>query len=339
MGLVMLFGLVALIVISMILGYITPLGFWWWLLGIPVVLTVISGAMKGVEHVQELQQDKGKNLVLVTGEKTEISEWSHSKFANTEAIKISLGQDGKGLRFLDADLWAQQEEGSKPQWGYRIDYPDISAANSDSRFFLRKLTVLPEGETINGRRLKYEFLHWAGELKDIDQAQPVFDQSDLEQEGIQGWEIIGVDQDWTLISATFEYHHIRQIFLFDHQQQILIPITEKRKMAAAKLEWGHDSYYMIASCDQPKQVYLTWYEKEKNYDDFFSARGHYLPRISQISLLTPEHPTGELVSRIQLEQQGMVTATQQQGDKLIVNTLDERDSDNKLERQWEVLNK
>lgn len=333
MGLVMLFGLLGLIVISLILGYITPLGFWWWLLGIPVVLTVISGAMKGVEEVQELQQEKGKELVLVKGDKTDLPEWSHSKFATTEEIKISLGLDGKGLRLLDAALWAQEEEDSDPQWGYRIDYPEMGEG---SRFFLRKLTILPEGETINGRRLKYEFLHWNGELADITQAKPVFDQADFEQEGIQGWEIIGIDKDWTLISAMFEYHHIRQIFLFDHQQQTLLPITAKRKMAAAKLEWGHDSYYMIASCEQPKQVYLTWYEKEKNYDDFFSARGHYLPRISQISLLTPANPTGELVSRIQLEQQGMVIATKQQGDKLIVNTLDERDSENKLERQWEI---
>ena len=349
MGLVMLMALIGLILVSLLLGYLSPLGFWWWFIGVPVALGIISVILRGADEVQESLQETGKDVVEISAPKIEIPRWSYSKFSTTEEIKISLNSDAESNeppRYLSTKLFAREEEGDDPQYGYRIDYPiPDDGVESDtegrSRFFLRKLTILPDGQFHNGRRLKTELLYWQGELADVKQAVPLFESvpvqgAEINALEIEGWDIVGIDEDWTLINATYEYHHVRQVFLFDHQQQILIPITERKRMASARVEWGDDFHYMMATCHEKKQVLLTLYDKEKNYDDFFSARGHRLPRISQISLLTEANPTGELVARLKLENQGMVVAIQQQDEQLIINTLDERDTEDKLERQWSL---
>lgn len=367
MGMVMLFGLAAglivLALISWLLSAFTSISFGHWMLLLPLVLFALGACSASLQWAKEQNQDTGLPLTLVDeqvinpallfpydklddlnddlsdedkqlkqqAEKTFLSpRWSYSHFATTNEIKISTASSAD-VKFLEVDGW-HDEDGHH---GYLISYPDLpslqrqqenpSQSEQEKRFFITEHIIKPEGG-VNTR-----LLTWVGELSDKVSA------IELSVEGkVGGMTVEGVDETQSIISVSFDYHSQRQVFLFDHASGEMRPITEKREVASAKLEWANDWHYMTVVSINRGEVLLAVYSDAKDYDDFFSSRGRSLPRISQLLLISEQYPQGQLLSRLRLAEQGMLIAISENDGQLLLETLDQRDLEQQTLRHFSV---
>ncbi|WP_420590562.1 hypothetical protein [Bacterioplanoides sp.] len=353
MGMIILFGLVGglaiLALIALGLSYLTSISFSHWMLILPLVLLALSACSMSISWIKERNQDTGLPLTLIdektinphwllprrnsddltAEEKAEQQQadkvlmsprWSHSSVASTTDIKISKSETPQ---LLSTDIW-NNDEG---HYGYQISYPkDKNANQPQDRFFITEHIIKPECG-VNTR-----LLSWAGQLTDKNNAIEL-----LANETVGGMTVVGVDKNQTIINVSYRYHSERQIFLFDHASGEMQAITKKHTMASAKLEWGDVSNYMLVSRLNSGEILLALYHDEKNYDDFFSSRGRYLPTITQLLRISDNQPQSKLLSRLRLEQQGMLIALKQgDNNELILETLDQRDVEKPVLRHFSV---
>lgn len=315
MGIVIALGLIGLLVVSAALSYVSHFSFWWWLIGILSALICIWTALKWLDHLKVVSGDSGLPIKRIDKPNVDIPLWSRSSESLTHNIKISQDQP---FRLLDPEP-AFDEAGDH---GVQIVYPN---STHPDQFFIM------HGKVADNAGYSIELLNWNKSLSNRAVANSI-----LPSRKITGATLFGLSHSMTLFSAQFSHHAERQLFLFDHHKQSALPITELKSVASASIGWTGNSHYFIASQTDSDSFLVVTYEKAKNFDDFFSARGRYIPRVSQLTLHSEKNPKGELLSRMILEKHGLIIGVLPVKSEIFIQTLDERNLEAPLTRYWSL---
>ncbi|MCL6269326.1 hypothetical protein M3P05_05125 [Sansalvadorimonas sp. 2012CJ34-2] len=339
MGLVVASSIVAILLVSGVLAHFTEIGFVWWFAGIPLGILMINVLFSVSSWVSEKMVDEGVDLNLVEqvvlshgffepdsplfddipeSEKAIIRKsaplWSHSLFADTIPLKVSKNPP---FERLSNDLWSSEEG----DYGFQINY----GSAHPSRFFLQSYS---SGSDVNYRN---KLISWQGKVSDrINAVDLPF------EDGPEGFEVHGATERYTVLSLNFEYQHIRQVLLLDHSSNHLTAISKRQEMAGMKLEYGDRKSYAIVVAADESEIYIVFYLNEKNYDDFFSARGRYIPRSAELWRISFKNNESQLISRLILSKHGMPVAMRVEMDGLLIDTVDERNLKKVVWRRWKL---
>lgn len=312
MGMIFGMGVIGLLILSLLLSYLTPFGFWQSSLTILAILGGLAALNSLASWFQDQKIESSAQLSSQLPPGDELPSWSRSNFAVTKAIKLSPETPPK---HLDPDYPFEQEG----FLGYAITYPN----SETSRFFVNQHYFNQDNQYVQ------ELRYWNGQIDQLAGAPQLKLDDDADR-----LEAFGIDEDWTLLRIEYFKTFKHQLYLLDHRTDTLTPLTERMETVAASQGVISDSHYYTAICQEPKQLLLTLYSRSKNYDSFFSARGHYLPRDSKIFLINEPNPEAQLIAHLRLSKEGLVVGLAHKEKEILIHAIDEREIEQPTSRYW-----
>lgn len=312
MGLVLVMGLVGVLGLSLLLSYLTAFSFWQYSIAVFALFVAILVANAVISWLNDQRLDSTIPLNRQPPPLDEIPSWSHSNFANTKTIKLSTDTPPQ---LLDPEHPFDQQGFH----GSVITYPNSSL----SRFFVNRHYFDDDN------LLTREFRYWSGQLDQLMDAPKLDIANDA-----SNIEAFGIDEDWTLLRVEYFQSFRHQFFLLDHRTKSLTPLSERLPTDSASQGLISDNHYYAAVSQEPKKLLLTLYGRAKNYDSFFSARGHYLPRDSRVFIISESEPQAQLLAHLRLGKEGVVIGLEHKDQNLLIHAIDERDTEKTISRYW-----
>ncbi|MFT7562067.1 MAG: hypothetical protein ACI93R_004001 [Flavobacteriales bacterium] len=294
-GLILLYG-----------GYLAYVSFesnWKWVLIIPCALMVLSILKLFKEIIlgeYEIKTFNGAVITLLEAPVADVRRWSHSELATT--INYVLPRE-KPWRYLKDN---QAMYDGEYLYGNRIEY-----TNAPSQHILC-YTQIDEDS-----RYTYDAQQWQGELSDSETAVK------LDIENFDRGDVFGISPSKSIIHYSYKYPNLKSIYILNHADNSLQTLVEQQTLASADIGWQHEFHYALTYGMSDGRAIVVYYAESKNYDDFFSARGRSLPKLSHLYIISDEYPAGKKLATIPLTK-GLVIGVDKVNDQIVIETLDER---------------